>query len=104
MPIEKIIRHIIKYKAVLISDTDVYKRQGMDNMMNKRTIEEQKKLEELEEEEQRKDERRDVYKRQRLLLTDFIKNETSVRKDESGQMLLFLNMDCRSIIPVILSL
>ena len=28
---------------------------GMDNMMNKRTIEEQKKLEELEEEEQRKD-------------------------------------------------
>ena len=34
---------------------------GMDNMMNKRTIEEQKKLEELEEEEQRKDERRGDY-------------------------------------------
>lgn len=33
---------------------------GMDNMMNKRTIEEQKKLEELEEEEQRKDERREI--------------------------------------------
>lgn len=33
----------------------------MDNMMNKRTIEEQKKLEELEEEEQRKDERRGDY-------------------------------------------
>ena len=34
---------------------------GMDNMRNKRTIEEQKKLEELEEEEQRKDERRADY-------------------------------------------
>ena len=34
---------------------------GMDNMMNKRTIEEQKKLEEQEEEEQRKDERRGDY-------------------------------------------
>ena len=40
----------------------------------------------------------------RLLLTDFIKNETSARKDESGQKLRFLNMDWRSIIPVILSL
>lgn len=34
---------------------------GMDNMLNKRTIEEQKKLEEQEEEEQRKDERRGDY-------------------------------------------
>ena len=33
----------------------------MDNMLNKRTIEEQKKLEEQEEEEQRKDERRGDY-------------------------------------------
>ena len=40
----------------------------------------------------------------RLLLTDFIKNETSARKDESGQKFRFSNMDCRSIIPVILSL
>ncbi len=34
---------------------------GMDNMLNKRTIEEQKRMEELEEEEQRKDERREGY-------------------------------------------
>ena len=34
----------------------------------------------------------------------FIKNETSARKDESGQKFRFSNMDCRSIIPVILSL
>ncbi len=34
---------------------------GMDNMLNKRTIEEQKRMEELEEEEQRKDDRREGY-------------------------------------------
>ncbi len=34
---------------------------GMDNMLNKRTIEEQKRIEALEEEEQRKDERREGY-------------------------------------------
>ena len=55
--------HEAGFRSALTRVLDVYKRQvpGMDNMMNKRTIEEQKKLEELEEEEQRKDERRGDY-------------------------------------------
>ena len=34
---------------------------GMDSVLNKRTLEEQKRLEEMEEEEQRKDERRSDF-------------------------------------------
>ena len=58
--IDESLENKVKF-TVLATGFGIKDVPGMDNMMNKRTIEEQKKLEELEEEEQRKDERRGDY-------------------------------------------
>ena len=58
--IDESLENKVKF-TVLATGFGIKDVPGMDNMLNKRTIEEQKKLEEQEEEEQRKDERRGDY-------------------------------------------
>ena len=58
--IDETLENKVKF-TVLATGFGIKDVPGMDNMLNKRTIEEQKKLEEQEEEEQRKDERRGDY-------------------------------------------